>query len=201
MVFTGISTKDLCTHLATQRPVPSCGDACAPRPQPPLLCCLPHALAWGGVLGGRERGRTAPSCSSAYPSDPLVFPVGARGVCLPARPPHCSPWPHPPYCRLRCPTPRALRGHMWTWTHSLSDTHTHLPTRTRTASVQPQGRLLRDLASLPAGAHGTRPPPLTPWCAHPVADNDGNGGTSLWVPAGLPGGQSPSARSNNDSRP
>lgn len=129
MVFTGISTKDLCTHLATQCPVPSCGDACAPRPQPPLLCCLPHALAWGGVLGGRERGRTAPSCSSAYPSDPLVFPVGARGVCLPAHPPHCSPWPHPPYCRLRCPTPRALRGHMWTWTHSLSDMHTHMPTR------------------------------------------------------------------------
>ncbi|CAI9171000.1 unnamed protein product [Rangifer tarandus platyrhynchus] len=50
--------EDLCTHLATQRPVPSRVDACAPRPQPPLLCCLPRALAWPGE-GSWEGGRAA----------------------------------------------------------------------------------------------------------------------------------------------
>lgn len=59
-------------------------------PADPARAPLAHALAWGGVSegGGRLNCSLLPLAS---PSDPLVFPVGAPGVCLPAFTPALQP--------------------------------------------------------------------------------------------------------------
>lgn len=85
---------------------------------------------------------------------------------------HTAGLPHP------CCIPSACtRGH--TRTHLLT-----LPFLCAYMQVQCcLERLFHHLASLLGEDTQYLPSSAHPWCAHPIADKDGNGGASLWAPA------------------
>ena len=158
----------LYTHQTTQPLVPShMWTPVHPPPhlQPPLLCCLPHALAQGGVLGVLEAEPLPPvvqlilltlwsfllvlqclftcSCSALQPM--------ATSFVLPGALTHAT-------CLLHAhvDTDRLPQLHAHTPVYTLISTCTHAD------SVLPKVGPLHDLASLPGGAQSTRPPLLTP---------------------------------------
>ena len=139
------------TCMRTWQPCAQCPPTYGRLLTPPAaaLALLPSTCSGLGRGPGTEGGGlNCSSCSSAYPSDPPVFPLGAPGVCLAVHAPHCSPWPHPSCCRAHSPTPRALRRHMWTWTHSFSDMHTHLSTRPSLCAHVPLQCCLKGVSSV-----------------------------------------------------
>lgn len=175
--------EDLYTHQATQQLCAlSYVDTCRPHtlPEgPPLVCCFPCALAPGKEYGKEGQGHP-PSCFSAYSSYSAVSPVGAPGVCLPTCALPCSPQPHPSHCWTHSPM---LYFCMHTWTHAHTPADTPISVCTHAGSVLPKEALFHHLASLLGEDTQYPPSSAHPWCAHPVADKDGNGGASLWTPA------------------
>lgn len=160
----------VCTWQASYWAPPNCGRLWLPHPicRPPWICCLPQALAWGGE-GCWEGG------SWADPSDSLVSPVGAPGVCSTCSCPTLQPHDILSTAGTLTHPPLLLHAHVGSGPRP--QPHAHTPVHTRfpvhTCRKEPG---LPPLPACPLG-EGTRPSSSAhAWCAHPAADKDGNGG-------------------------